>query len=86
MQKNDIARRAYMVTVLRTQASSDEFGKVRKGVKRYFSSTVSRTLSKFGLRQVNICNFTRIGRKTEEQEHTKVQKNDIARRAYMVTV
>ena len=28
--------------------SSDKFGQVRTGVKRYFSSTVSRTLSKFG--------------------------------------
>ena len=41
-----IARRAYMVTVLWT--GSDRFGQVRTGVKRYFSSTMSCTLSKFG--------------------------------------
>ena len=35
-----------MVTVLWTV--SERFGQVRTGVKRYFSSTVSRTLSKFG--------------------------------------
>ena len=46
-------------------------------------SSITRTLS---IRRVKICNFSRIGRNTEEQEHSKVQKNDIAQRAYMVTV
>ena len=30
------------------QTGADRFGQVRRGVKRYFSSTVSRTFSKFG--------------------------------------
>ena len=30
------------------RTGSDRFGQVRTGVKRYFSSTVSRTLFKFG--------------------------------------
>ena len=30
------------------QTGWDKFGQVRTGVKRYFSSTVSHTLSKFG--------------------------------------
>ena len=36
-----------MVTLLWT--GSDRFGHVKTGVKRYFSSTMSCTLSKFGL-------------------------------------
>ena len=44
--KNDIARRAYMVTVL--CVGPDKSGQVRTGVKYYFSSTVSPTLFKFG--------------------------------------
>ena len=39
--------RAYMVTVWWT--GSQRFGQVRTGVKYYFSSTMIRTLSKFGL-------------------------------------
>ena len=46
MQKNDIARRAYIVTVLYVEP--DKSGKVRTGVKYYFSSTVSPMLFKFG--------------------------------------
>ena len=46
MQKNDIAIRAYMVTVL--CIGPDKSGQVRTGVKYYFSSTVSPTLFKFG--------------------------------------
>ena len=45
MQKNDIARQAYMVTVL--CVGPDKSGQVRTGVISYFSSTVSRMLSKF---------------------------------------
>ena len=45
--KNDIARRAYMVTVL-CAWDPDKSGQVRTGVKYYFSSTVSPTLFKFG--------------------------------------
>ena len=36
----------------RVQTGSDRFGQVRTGVKRYFSSTASRTLSKFGPPQI----------------------------------
>ena len=32
------------------------------------------TMEKLFLRRVKICNFSRIGRKTEEEEHSKVQK------------
>ena len=45
-QVEDIARRAYIVTVL--CIGPDKSGEVRTGVKRYFSSTVSHTQSKFG--------------------------------------
>ena len=44
--KNDITRRAYMVTVL--CVGPDKSGQVRTGVKCYFSSTVRPTLFKFG--------------------------------------
>ena len=44
------------------------------------------TVGKLSIRQDKMCNFIRIGRKTEEEKHWKVQKNDISRRAYMVTV
>ena len=44
-----------MVTVLRT--GSDKFGQVRTRVKRYFSSTVSRTLSKFGPPPKPVCSL-----------------------------
>ena len=46
--KNDIARRAYMVTVLYIHVGPDKSGQVRTGVKYYFSSNVSPTLFKFG--------------------------------------
>ena len=46
MQKNDIARRAYLVTVL--YVGPDKSGQLRTGVKYYFFSTVSPTLLKFG--------------------------------------
>ena len=46
MQKNDIARRVYMVTVL--CVGPDKSGPVRTGVKCYFSSTMRHTLFKFG--------------------------------------
>ena len=58
--KNDIARPAYMVTVQRT--GSDKFGQVRTRVKRYFSSTVSRTLSKFGPAPKPACSFLTVPR------------------------
>ena len=32
------------------------------------------TIGKLSIRRVRICNFSRIGRKTEEEEHSKVQK------------
>ena len=44
------------------------------------------TIGKLSIRQVKICNFSRIGRKTEEQDHSKFQKNHISRRAHKVTV
>ena len=44
-----------MVTVFWT--GSDRFGQVRTGVKYYFSQTVSRTLSKFGLPPKPACSF-----------------------------
>ena len=53
--KNDIAQRAYMVTLLWT--GSNRFGQVRTGVKYYFSSTVSHTISKFGLPPKPACSF-----------------------------
>ena len=34
----------------------------------------SHTIGTLSIRRVQICNFSRIGRKTEEQEHSKVQK------------
>ena len=55
MQKNDIARRAYMVTVL--CVGPDKSGQVRTGVKYYFSSTVSPTLFKFGPLPKPACSF-----------------------------
>ena len=54
------ARRAYMVTALWT--GWDRFGQVRTGVKYYFSSTVSRTLSKFGLPPKPACSFLTVPR------------------------
>ena len=41
-------RRTWSLCCGLVQSSSDKFGQVRTGVKRYFSSTVSRMLSKFG--------------------------------------
>ena len=40
----------------------DRFGQVRTGVKRHFSSTVSRTLSKFGPPPKPVCGFLTIPR------------------------
>ena len=54
------AQRAYMVTVLCT--GQDRFGQVRTGGKYYFSSTVSRTLSKFGLPPKPACSFLTVPR------------------------
>ena len=34
----------------------------------------SSTIGKLFIRRVKICNFSRIGRKIEEEEHSKVQK------------
>ena len=45
MQKNDIARQAYMLTVM--CEGPYQSGQVRTGVKYYFSSTVSPTLFNF---------------------------------------
>ena len=45
----------------------------------------SYIIGKLSIRRVNICIFSRIGRKTEEKELLKVQKMT-ARRVYMVTV
>ena len=39
------------------QTGLDRFGQVRTGVKRYFSSMVSRTLSKFGPPPKPACGF-----------------------------
>ena len=58
--KNDIARRAYMVTVL--YIGPEESGQVRTGVKYYFSSTVSPTLFKFGPPPKPACSFVTIPR------------------------
>ena len=56
--KNDIVRRAYMVTDCgQVQTGSDRFGQVRTGVKHYFSSTVSRTLAKSGPPPKLVCSF-----------------------------
>ena len=44
------------------QTSSYKFGQVRTGVKRYFSSTVSRTLSKFGPAPKPVCSFLTVPR------------------------
>ena len=44
------------------QTSSEKFGQVRTGVKRYFSSTVSRTLSKFGPLPKPVCSFLTVPR------------------------
>ena len=41
---------------------SDRFGQVRTGVKRCFSSTVSRTLSKFGSPSKPACSFLTVPR------------------------
>ena len=60
MEKNDIAGQAYMVTVL--CVGPDKSGQVRTGVKYYFSLTVSRTLSKFGLPQKPVCSFLTVPR------------------------
>ena len=47
-----------MVTVLWTGVNSlDMLEQVKAGVKYYFSSTMSRTLSKFGLPQKPACSF-----------------------------
>ena len=60
MQKNDIARRAYMVTVL--CLGPDKSGQARTGVKYYFSSTVSPTLFKFGPAPKPACSFLTVPR------------------------
>ena len=44
------------------QTNSDKFGQVKTRVKRYFSSTVSRTLSKFGPPPKPACNFLTVPR------------------------
>ena len=44
------------------QTGSDRFGQVRTGVKRYFSSTVSRTLSNFGPAPKPACSFLTVPR------------------------
>ena len=44
------------------QSSSDKFGQVRICVKRYFSSTMSRTLTKFGRRLKPACSFPTVPR------------------------
>ena len=44
------------------QTSSDKFGQVRTRVNRYFSSTVSRTLSKFGPAPKPACSFFTVPR------------------------
>ena len=49
-----------MVTVLWT--GSDRFGQLRTGVKHYFSSTVSRTLSKFDPAPKPACSFLTVPR------------------------
>ena len=43
-------------------------------------------VEKLSIRRVQICNFSRIRRKTEEWEPSKGQKINILRQAYMVTV
>ena len=58
--KNDIARRAYMLTVL--CGGPDKSGQVRTGVKYYFSSTVSPTLFKFGPPLKPACSFLTVPR------------------------
>ena len=58
--KNDIARRAYMVTVL--CVGPDKSGQVRKGVKYYFSSTVSPMLFKFLPPPKPACSFLTVPR------------------------
>ena len=44
------------------QTSSGKFGQVRTGVKGYFSSTLSRTLSKFGPAPKPSCSFLMVPR------------------------
>ena len=44
------------------KTSLEKFGQVRTGVKRYFSSTVSCTLSKFGPPPKSACSFLTVRR------------------------
>ena len=37
------------------------------------------TVGKLSIRRVKVCNFSRIGRNTEEQEHSEVQKKVLRR-------
>ena len=50
-----------------------------------FTSILLHQLYKVGklsIRRVKMCNFSRIRRNTEEQGHSKRQKNDIVRRTW----
>ena len=47
--KNDCAERIWSLYCGQVRTGSHRFGQIRTGVKYYFSSTVSCTLSKFGL-------------------------------------
>ena len=69
--KNDIARRPYMVTVL--YVGPDKSGQVRTGVKYYFSSTVGRPLSKFGLPPKPVCSFLTVPPKWRKQPFVTLQ-------------
>ena len=66
MQKNDCATIVHSHCIVdrfgQVRTGLDRFGQVRTGVKHYFSSTVSRTLSKFCPPPKPACRFLTVPR------------------------